>query len=124
MKEVPGRLGKLYMSNLGLTSANLQFNGSQAGAIEVPNLGLETESSVWSSLFSNLWDTVSTKKLPPLELTSTPIAVVDPMAVRRSPASSAVSFVFHAGVISLIAWLAWQAHNRVIVQPPVTVTHL
>jgi periplasmic protein TonB len=112
------------MSNLGLTSANMQFSGSHAGAIEVPNLGLETESSVWSSLFSNVWDTISIKKLPPLELTSTPVAVVDPMAVKRSPASSAVSFVLHAGVISLVAWLALQARNHVIVQPPVKVTHL
>ncbi len=102
----------------------MQFNGSHAGAVEVPNLGFETETSVWSSLFSNLRDTMSITKLPPLELTSTPIAVVDPMAARRSPASSAVSFVLHAGIISLIAWLALQAHNHVIVQPPVKVTHL
>ncbi|WP_158748706.1 energy transducer TonB [Acidobacterium sp. S8] len=110
------------MSNLGLTSADLQFSGSNAAAIEAPSILLETDTSVWSSLLSNLGDAFSFKKQPPLELTSTPIAVADPMAVKRSPASSAVSFVLHAGIISLIAWLTLVAHNHVVVQPQVKVT--
>jgi protein TonB len=44
-------------------------------------------------------------KLPPLVLESKPIPVVDRMAVKRDPVSTAIAVVLHALVILLIAWM-------------------
>jgi TonB family protein len=44
---------------------------------------LENDRSIWSSLISNLRDAFSSQKLPPLELTSQPVAVQD--AVPQEP---------------------------------------
>src|SRR5580692_1077880 len=49
------------------------------------------EKSVFADLFDNVHDLFFPQKLPPLELTSTPIPVVDRMAVKRSPLSIAIS---------------------------------
>jgi len=74
----------------------------------------EMEGSVCASLFSNLRDTFFPKKLPPLELASQPIAVADPMAFKRSPASSFLSFLLHAGIFALILWFIFQAHKQIV----------
>jgi TonB family protein len=80
------------------------------------------DQSVFGSLFANLLELVFPKKQPPLELTSTPIPVADPMAVKRSPASSAISFVLHAAIISFIILLALEAHH--VVPQVAKVTHI
>lgn len=58
----------------------------------------------WKTLASSIHDLLYPKKLPPLELTSKPIAVKDLMAFERSPASSAVSIGIH--VLILLAIVA------------------
>lgn len=63
--------------------------------------GVEYEPA-WKSLFTGIRDLLYPKKLPPLELTSKPIAVVDPMAVKRSAKSSAISFGAHVVLILAI----------------------
>ena len=68
-------------------------------------LPIGAEGSVWESLISNLRDVFRPVKLPPLELTSTPIAVKDPMAVERSKLSSAISTGVHVLIIALIILL-------------------
>jgi len=60
------------------------------------------EKSVWSDLFENVHDVFFPPKLPPLELTSTPIPVADPMAVKRSPASIAISAGINIGILLLL----------------------
>lgn len=73
-----------------------------------PNLGgedlLEGEN-VFTSLWSSVVDVFFPKKLPPLQLESQPIAVVDRMAVKRDPTSTAIAIVLHVVVIGLIAYL-------------------
>lgn len=109
-------MGNLVLTNLGLN------RGNELGS-EVPrNLLLETDTSVWRSLFSNLGDAIFPKKQPPLMLTSRPVAVADPLRVKRGPATSVVSFITHAGVIALIGWLTLQAHSHMVVTPKVAVT--
>ena len=66
----------------------------------------EAEKGVFSSLFSSIEDVFFPKKLPPLVLESAPIAVVDPMAVKRDPKSTAVAVVLHIVVIGLLVFLA------------------
>lgn len=81
--------------------------------------------SVFTSMWGNLQDALFPKKLPPLELTSAPVAVVDPFKVKRDPKTSAVSFVTHAAIIGLVLWFTLMAHKAVVVAPPpVKVTHI
>ncbi len=54
---------------------------------------------------SSVRDVFFPVKLPPLKLESKPIAVVDRMAVKRDPTSTAIAVVLHGLVILLIAWL-------------------
>lgn len=63
------------------------------------------EEGVFSSLMSSVRDVFFPVKLPPLKLESKPIAVVDRMAVKRDPTSTAIAVVLHGLVILLIAWL-------------------
>lgn len=63
--------------------------------------GVEFEPA-WKTLADSISDLFYPKKLPPLELTSKPIAVKDPMAVERNPTSSAVSFGLHVLLIGAI----------------------
>lgn len=84
----------------------------------------ETDTSIFSSLASNLRDALLPKRLPPLELRSQPIAVADPLAVKRQPLSSVLSIILHVSVFALIVWFMLQARKQVVVTPPVVVTHL
>jgi protein TonB len=60
------------------------------------------EKSVFADLFENVHDLFFPVKLPPLELTSTPIPVPDRMAVKRSPASVAISAAVNGGILALL----------------------
>jgi protein TonB len=66
---------------------------------------VEAEQGVFASLFSSIEDLFFPKKLPPLVLESKPIAVVDRMAVKRDPKSTAIAFVLHVIVIGLLVFL-------------------
>lgn len=73
------------------------------------------EEPIWKTLWSNVQDTLFPKKLPPLQLTSTPIAVVDRMKVKRSPASSALSALAHVVIVGLLVLFALQQwHTRML----------
>ena len=73
------------------------------------------EDGVFTTLFSNLRDVFFPAELPPLVLESKPVAVADPMAIKRSPASTAVAVVLHIVVILLIAlFIAHQVHVAVV----------
>lgn len=60
------------------------------------------EKPIWKELFESVHDVFFPTKLPPLELTSTPIAVADPMAVKRNPLSLAISAGINLGVLALL----------------------
>lgn len=72
---------------------------------DAPHLGEIRDEGIFGSLWSSVRDVFFPEKLPPLVLESRPIAVVDRMAVRRDPMSTAIAVVLHALVIGLIAWL-------------------
>lgn len=75
-------------------------------------LPLAPEGSIWASLVGNLRETIFPQKLPPLELTSTPVAVADPLAIKRDAKSSVVSFLIHALAIGLVFWLLLAAKKQ------------
>jgi protein TonB len=99
-------------------------------AIKTPAAGAETdgheldsllgkafeEKSLWTDLYENLRDTFFPKKLPPLELTSKPIPVADPMAVKANPWTFGSSAVIQAAVIALLIFFG---ARQVIKQIPV-----
>jgi periplasmic protein TonB len=63
------------------------------------------EEGVFASLVSSFRDVFFPAKLPPLVLESKPIAVADPMKVKRSPTSTAIAAGIHVAIFLLIAFL-------------------
>lgn len=126
------------MGNLAYTPSEIESNDEQLRAnysdahTPAPRLRLVSkpllvaqpvpEQSILKSLIGNVRETFFPVRQPPLVLTSRPVAITDPMAVERSPATSAVSFIVHAGLIALIAWLVYEGHQHVVVTHTAKVT--
>ena len=93
------------------------FANANAG----PNLG-EPEQlksiNPFQSLISNFRDTFFPEKLPPLVLESKPIAVADPMQVKRDPVSTGIAVGFHALALLLVIWISAKAIKTVIAPTP------
>lgn len=86
-----------------------------------PNLGQpDALQSVgpFASLVQNFRDAFFPEKLPPLVLESTPIAVANPMDVKRDPKSVATAVVVHALLFLLIFWISSRVIKKVIAAPP------
>ncbi|MGA7884550.1 MAG: TonB family protein [Acidobacteriaceae bacterium] len=115
-----------------LKSAGYQSEEEQAS---LPNGGLQLlskplvfgqpvpDGGVFSSLWANLHDTLFPEKQAPLRLTSRPIRVADPLAVRRSPASSVMAFCAHGLVLAFLLWLSFLPHPRPI-EKKMVITHI
>lgn len=80
------------------------------------------DEPVWKAILGNIRDMFHKEELPPLELTSTPIPVKDPFAVKRDPVSSGVSIGVHVLIIALIAWFLYMAHLHLKPIKPAVVT--
>lgn len=90
------------------SNSALLHNQPQHGRPSSDHLGIGgglQQEGVFASLWSSLRDVFFPAKLPPLVLTSQPVAVPDRMKVKRSPASTATAIVIHALIILLIGWL-------------------
>jgi len=95
----------------------------QPPVLHLAGLDSIVEEPIWKTLWNSIVDVLFPRKLPPLKLSSAPIAVRDPMAVRRNPASSAVSFATHAVVIGLILLFTLeQWHERAVQKKMVATT--
>jgi len=62
------------------------------------------DEPAWKTIAGNIYDLLYPRKLPPLVLTSKPIAVVDPMKENRGRAASIISVATHVVIIALILW--------------------
>ena len=96
------------MANTLLTPPEIDPNRGtpQLHGGDAPHWGeVKEEETIFGSLWGSVRDVFFPVKLPPLVLESTPIAVVDRMAVKRDPKSTAVAVVLHILVIGLIAWM-------------------
>ena len=76
----------------------------------------ENEGGVFGSLIGSIRDAFFAPKLPPLELESEPVPVVDRMAVKRDPKATAISTVINVAIVLAILWFA--AH-KVLAPPPI-----
>lgn len=80
----------------------------------------EAEESVFASLWTSIKDVFFPEKLPPLELQSKPVAVVDPMAVKRDAKSTAIAVVLHALVFLVIFWVVKNKVVHIMSKPMLT----
>jgi len=81
------------------------------------------EEPIWASLWERIQDVFFPVKLPPLELTSTPIPVPDRMAVKANPWAIGISTTFNISILALAIWLGIRVvHN--IVNSPVQATNI
>ncbi len=81
------------------------------------------EEPIWASLWERVQDVFFPVKLPPLELTSTPIPVPDRMAVKANPWAIGISSTLNIAILLLAIWLGIRVvHN--IVSPPVQATNI
>src|ERR1700722_5675581 len=81
------------------------------------------EEPVWVGLWESVKDVFFPVKLPPLELTSTPIPVPDRMAVKANPWAVGISSTLNIAVLLLFIWLGIRA-IRNYVNPPTQATNI
>ena len=86
--------------------------------------GTMPRESALRAFASNFRDALFPARLPPLQLTSQPIAVIDPMAVKRDPKTQAISFVTHAAIIGLVVWAGMQARSHIVAAKKEVITPL
>jgi len=79
------------------------------------------EKPLWTDLYENIRDVFFPKKLPPLELTSKPIPVVDPLAVKTNPWSFGSATAIQIGALALLILLGRQV-VKTITPPQVSST--
>jgi len=72
------------------------------------------DEPAWKTMAGNLYDLLYPRKLPPLVLTSKPIAVIDPMKENRGRASSIIAIGLHVFAVALILWLSIAAVKKVV----------
>ncbi len=65
----------------------------------------QEEKPIWIGIYESLRDALFPPKLPPLELTSMPIPVVDRMAAKTSPWAVGTSAVVNGCVLAIAIWL-------------------
>lgn len=108
-------MGNTVLTSPHLVPDTIRSRDSQADGPRLGGLEGVIEEPIWKTLFTGVVDVLFPKKLPPLKLSSVPIAVRDPLAVKRSPASSALAFITHVVVIGLILLFTLeQWHERAI----------
>ena len=72
------------------------------------------EKPIWKQLYENIHDVFFPPKLPPLVLTSKPIPVIDPMAVKANPWAIGTSSFVNLAILAVAIWLGIN-----IIHPPV-----
>ncbi len=90
------------MSNDVLTPPEEETLQQQGRLDHTQLMPVGTEGRVWESLVANVRDVFHPAKLPPLELTSTPVTVRDPFAEKRSPLSSGLAILFYLLLAALL----------------------
>lgn len=80
------------------------------------------DESIFSRLSLNIKEALFPERLPPVYLTSRPLAVADPLAVKRGPASSILSFILHVGLIVFVVWLVLHTPAHIVIPQQAKIT--
>jgi len=75
------------------------------------------EKSVWANLWASIQDIFFPKKLPPLQLTSTPIPLPDRLAVKYNPWAVGTATFVNGAILLLVLFLGARAVVKVITKP-------
>jgi periplasmic protein TonB len=70
----------------------------------LPKMLLESQP-IWSGLYGSVRDAFFPRKLPPLELTSTPVPVVDRMATKANPWAVGTSTLVNGSILVIVICL-------------------
>ena len=81
------------------------------------------ETPLWINLYESIRDIFFPPKLPPLELTSTPIPVPDRMAVKRNPWALGISATLNVGLATLAVLLGVNTYI-ISAKPKLNTTHV
>jgi TonB family protein len=79
------------------------------------------EKPIWTGLYESIRDIFFPVKLPPLELTSTPIPVPDRMAVKTNPWAVGSATVINGAILALIIFLGVRAVIQKVTAPAQTI---
>ncbi len=79
------------------------------------------ETPLWRDLYEGIRDIIFPAKLPPLELTSTPIPVPDRMAVKRNPWAFGISATFNGSLVALALLIGVKTYINAV-KPKLQVT--
>jgi TonB family protein len=108
------------MSTEFLTQTDSDAEGVAAlGGHELDNfLGKAfDEQSTWGGLWESIQDIFFPQKLPPLELTSTPIPVPDRMAVKTNPWAVGISSFINLSILAFLLFVLGRAVIQKIKEP-------
>ena len=75
------------------------------------------EKPIWKDLYESIRDVFFPPKLPPLELTSTPIPVPDLMAVKTNPWAVGTATFINGAILAIILFLGARAVIKQIEKP-------
>jgi protein TonB len=105
------------MSNTDTQAAALrgghEFDGLIGKAFE--------EKPIWTGLYESIRDVFFPVKLPPLELTSTPIPVPDRMAVKPNPWAIGIAGGVNVAILLILIFFVGKAIIKEVTKPTVTV---
>jgi periplasmic protein TonB len=104
------------MSNTETQAATLkgghEFDGLIGKAFE--------EKPIWQALYESIRDVFFPIKLPPLELTSTPIPVPDRMAVKPNPWAIGIAGAVNISILLIVIFFVGKAIITQVTKPTVT----
>ncbi|HTX75749.1 MAG TPA: energy transducer TonB [Terracidiphilus sp.] len=82
------------------------------------------ETPMWKQLYESIHDVFFPRKLPPLELTSTPIPVPDRMAVKTNPWAVGTATVINGAILAIILILGARQVIKAIEKPKLDATNI
>jgi len=80
------------------------------------------EKPIWVDLYESIRDVFFPPKLPPLELTSTPIPVPDRMAFKRNPWAFGISATVNLTIVLIALFFVVKKTVEAVTKPPLTTT--
>lgn len=118
---IVGESGNRYMNQPQTANPSVTVEGHELDSF----LGKAFEEKpIWKDLYENLRDVFFPPKLPPLELTSTPIPVPDRMAVKKNPWAIGTSAAINGGILAVLLFFGARAVIQEIKKPPMDDTNI